>query len=108
MSFLEFVKTGTLRKNLRLHILHRSFSCFFFTASCKQLREKFEGERNLKESFPALLGIWSTLTSCQEKRRCFKRILGGGAGEGAGGGGVDLVSRISLCIGRLRDVEAFY
>ena len=57
MSFLEFVKTGTLRKNLRLHILHRSFSCFFFTASCKQLREKFEGERNLKESFPALLGM---------------------------------------------------
>ena len=48
---------------------------------------------------------WSTLTSCQEKRRCFKRILGGGAG---GGVGVDLVSRISLCIGRLRDVEAFY
>ena len=29
-------------------------------------------------------------------------------GEGAEGGGVDLVSRISLCIGRLRDVEAFY
>ena len=33
---------------------------------------------------------------------------GGGGEGGGGGGGLDLVSRISLCIGRLRDVEAFY
>ena len=69
MSFLEFVKTGTLRKYLRIHILHRSaFSFRVFAPQRFESNQEKEGslrregdlkerERNLKGSLSALPGM---------------------------------------------------